>query len=137
MSSPVRSISPDVDARSLVREMNRHKIASMLVVDDGKPVGIVTERDILQRVIDEGRDLDEVKAREIMSSPVHCIDHDMPISEACKTMAMFRVKRLVVVKNKRPIGIVTITDLIKRILAAHAQELEDWERALLEAWETF
>jgi len=137
MSKPVKIIDAGVSARTIVKEMNKHKIASILVADDGKPVGIITERDILQRVIDEGRNLDTTKAKDIMSSPIHSISSKATMRQACEMMVLLRVKKLVVVKGRKAEGIVTIADLVKKIMNLHGESLEDWEKAIAQAWESF
>jgi CBS domain-containing protein len=125
------------NVREVVKAMNEHKVASMLVTENGKPVGIITERDILQRVIEEGKSLESTKAKDIMSQPVQSIDSNTSIKEACKAMTMLRVKKLLVLKNGRPDGFVTIADLVKKILSLHNEQLEDWEKAVVQAWESF
>jgi CBS domain-containing protein len=125
------------NVREVVKAMNEHKVASMLVTENGKPVGIITERDILQRVIEEGKSLESTKAKDIMSQPVQSIDSNTSIKEACKAMTTLRVKKLLVLKNGRPDGFVTIADLVKKILSLHNEQLEDWEKAVVQAWESF
>ncbi len=138
MSKPIKSINANVNIRVVVKEMNKHKIASLLVVDnDGKPVGVITERDILQRVIEENKSLDQTKAKDIMSSPIHYINSKATIQEACKLMVIFKLKRLIVVDENKPIGMISITDIIKKVLSLHEGLLEDWEKNLVNAWESF
>lgn len=137
MSKPVKTMDADASARAIVKEMNKHKVASILVVDSGKPVGIVTERDILQRVIEEGRNMDTAKAKDIMSSPIRCIGSEATVKQASEMMALFRVKKLIVVRGDKPVGIVTMADLVKRILCLRSEALKDWEKAIVQAWESF
>jgi CBS domain-containing protein len=138
MSKPVKSVNIEANVRTVVKEMNKHKIASILVVDnDGKPVGVITERDILQRVIEENQSLDLTKAKDIMSSPIHYINSKKTIKEACELMILFKLKRLIVIDENKPVGIITITDIIKKVLNLHKELLEDWEKNLINAWESF
>jgi|YelNatPaOPRAMG01_1025707.scaffolds.fasta_scaffold14337_5 CBS domain-containing protein len=138
MSKPVKSVNIEANVRTVVKEMNKHKIASILVVDnDGKPVGVITERDILQRVIEENQSLDLTKAKDIMSSPIHYINSKKTIKEACELMVLFKLKRLIVIDENKPVGIITITDIIKKVLNLHKELLEDWEKNLINAWESF
>ncbi|MGC8848918.1 MAG: cyclic nucleotide-binding/CBS domain-containing protein [Candidatus Bathyarchaeia archaeon] len=136
-SRPVRTIGAEASVRDVVKEMNRHKVASILVTEDGKPVGIITERDILQRVIEEGKSLESTRAEDVMSQPVQSIDSNAPLEEACQAMALLRVKKLLVLRDGRPEGLVTIADLIKKILSLHNEQLEGWEKAVVQAWESF
>lgn len=136
-SKPVRIIDAEASVRDLVKEMNKHKVASMLVTENGEPVGVVTERDVLQRVIEEGKSLESTKAKDIMSQPVQSVDSNTSLKEACEAMTLLRVKKLLVVKDGSPEGFVTIADLIKKILNLHSEHLEDWEKAVVQAWESF
>lgn len=137
MSKPVKAVAPEASVREVVEEMNKHKIASILVVEGGKPVGVITERDVLQRAIGQNRSLDATKAKDIMSSPVHCISPKATMKQACETMVLLKLKRLVVTEGGRPVGIVTITDLVRKILSLHGETLEDWEKSVIDAWGSF
>lgn len=138
MSKPVKSVNVEVNIRVAVKEMNKHKIASLLVIDnDEKPVGVITERDILQRVIEENKSLDQTKAKDIMSSPIRYVSSKATIQEACELMILFKLKRLIVIDENKPIGMISITDIIKKVLSLHEDLLEDWEKNLVNAWESF
>ncbi|PXF50402.1 MAG: CBS domain-containing protein [Candidatus Methanophagaceae archaeon] len=80
----------------------------------GKPVGIITERDIALKVLLKDKRASEVKAREIMSSPLVTVEPETTVDEACKLAARKRIKRLPVVENGRFVGIVSIRDLLAR-----------------------
>lgn len=137
MSKPVKSVDAKVNVRLVVEEMNKHRIASILVVEGGKPVGVITERDILQRVIEKNKSLDYTKAEDVMSSPVHFINSKATIKEACELMILFKLKRLIVIDENKPVGIITITDIVKKILSLRKEFLEDWEKSIINAWESF
>ncbi|MEM3516238.1 MAG: CBS domain-containing protein, partial [Candidatus Bathyarchaeia archaeon] len=138
MSKPVKSVNGEVNIYDVVKEMNKYKIASLLVVDDnGRPIGIITERDILQRVIEESKSLEKTKAKDIMSSPIHYIGSKATVQEACELMVLFKLKRLIVIDENKPVGMITITDIIKKVLSLHESVLEDWEKSLINAWESF
>jgi CBS domain-containing protein len=137
MSKPVKSVNAEVNMRVVVKEMNKHKIASILVVENGKAVGVITERDILQRVIEENKSLDYTKAKDVMSSPIHFINSKTTIKDACELMILFKLKRLIVIDEGKPVGIITIADIIKKILSLHEEFLEDWEKSIVNAWESF
>ena len=87
--------------------MLSHDIGSIVVVADGKPVGIITERDIMEKVVRDGRDPNETTAREIMTSPVVTIEYDKSVSEALKLMREKGIRRLAVTRNGKLAGIVT------------------------------
>lgn len=136
-SRPVRTIDAEASVRDVVKVMNEHRVASLLVTRNGKPVGIITERDILQRVIEDEKNLESTRAEEVMSQPVQSIDSNATLKEACEAMTMLRVKKLLVLRDGRPEGFITIADLVKKILSLHYEQFEDWEKTVIKAWESF
>lgn len=136
-SRPVRTINAEASVRDVVKVMNEHRVASLLVTRNGKPVGIITERDILQRAIEDEKNLESTRAREVMSQPVQSIDSNATLKEACEAMTMLRVKKLLVLRDGRPEGFITIADLVKKILSLHYEQFEDWEKTVIKAWESF
>ncbi len=113
METAVKTVTPDSTVAEAVEKMNRFRIGSVLVVDRERPVGIVTQGDILRKVVEPRHDPSTLKVRAIMSAPLHIIDSDASMEEAVRTMVRYNVKRLPIVKNGRLVGIVTTTDLIK------------------------
>lgn len=136
-SRPVRTIDAEASVREVVKVMNEHRVASLLVTRNGKPVGIITERDILQRAIEDEKNLESTRAEEVMSQPVQSIDSNATLKEACEAMTMLRVKKLLVLRDGRPEGFITIADLVKKILSLHYEQFEDWEKTVIKAWESF
>ena len=79
----------------------------------GKPVGIVTERDMLTRVLAELRSPDKTKIAEIMSRPLIVADPQMDLEEAARLMFKMKVKKLPVISNGKLVGLVTLTDVAR------------------------
>jgi hypothetical protein len=94
--------------------MTNHGISSVIVYDKSKPVGILTERDILTRIVAVGHKPKEVTVGEIMTPEIITCTPDTPIEEACKTMQMKKIKKLAVVEDDSLRGIVSLTDIAKR-----------------------
>jgi CBS domain-containing protein len=92
--------------------MGKHRVGSLIVMENDDPVGIVTERDLLSRVLAFGKDPVEVKVSQAMSKPLITINHNASIKEAAKSM-MKRKSRLAVMKGSTLVGVVTASDLIK------------------------
>ncbi|MEO9365170.1 MULTISPECIES: cyclic nucleotide-binding/CBS domain-containing protein [Candidatus Nitrosocaldus] len=121
-------------AANVMRERAR---GSLVVVDDGKPVGIVTERDIVRRVVAEGRSPSATKVGDIMSTPLISVGPEATVAAAVRIMYENGIRRLPVVENDRVVGMLTVTDLARamyrerekrdEILAAMARfrELEE------------
>lgn len=113
MTKNVKTVIPDSPLVEVIQKMNKFEIGSVVVVQRRRPVGIITERDILRKIIEPWIDPKIVKAKEIMSTPPLTIKDDAPLEEAAEIMMKNRIKKLPVVKNEKVIGIVTVTDLAR------------------------
>ena len=112
MVEDVITIGAEVPVREAVKRMNRHEIGCLVVVKDRKPIGIVTERDMLKRVLLTNRDSRAVEVSEIMSKPLVVMEPKMNIGDAVKLMFEHKIKKLPVVQRGRLVGLVTLTDII-------------------------
>lgn len=111
----VQVIEPDTRLREATKIMSEKNIGSLVIIEDDKIAGIITERDILKNV----SHLD-LKVKDVMSEKVITIDIRASIDEAASLMAKYKIKRLPVTKKGSLVGIITVTDLI-----ANAEELEE------------
>ena len=93
--------------------MNQNEIGCLIVVKNGKPVGIVTETDMVKRVILESIDPEKTEVRKIMSKPLVVADPQMNLEEASKIMRKKKIKKLPVIEKKRLVGLVTTTDIVR------------------------
>jgi len=85
----------------------------LIAVKKGKAMGIVTERDLLKRVVAESKDANETKVRDVMSSPLVVIEPSTDLEEAVKLMFQMKIKKLPVVDDKRLVGLVSLTDIAR------------------------
>ncbi len=113
METDVKTVRPDSSVMEAIQKMNKFDVGSIVVVQEKRPVGIITERDILRKILESGLDPLTVSARQIMSSPLITIREDQAIEEAAKIMTTKKIKKIPVVKDGKLIGIVTATDLVK------------------------
>ena len=118
MSSPVATIDSEANVRDAALLMADRKIGSIVIERQGKPIGIVTERDMLERVVSLCRDPCETKMREIMSSPLVTISKDIGILDAMRKMRENGISRLVVMENNTLLGIVSERDIIRAVSIA-------------------
>ncbi len=93
--------------------MDRHNIGSLPVMDGKAVKGIVTERDIVRKVLSKRKDLAATKARDIMSQDVKAVGPEESILTALKMMNLNHFRHLVVVEKRRVVGIISATDLIR------------------------
>jgi len=113
MSSPVITISEDASAQEAAKLMKESDIGCIIVsTKDGKPVGIITEKDIVTRVVAENIRPSEITAKEIMSTPLITIDAEKTISEAAREMNRYDVRRLAVMYKGQLVGIITSEDIL-------------------------
>ncbi|MCD6549234.1 CBS domain-containing protein [Candidatus Micrarchaeota archaeon] len=102
---------PVIDA---ARAMSHAKVGSVIVLKNNKAVGIVTERDIVRKVVARNRDPSKVRLSSIMSSPLRVVKVDTSIGEAARIMRKYEIKKLPVVNNKGMlVGVVTETDILR------------------------
>ena len=114
MTSPVITIRKNAKVSEAASAMCAHNIGSLVVVDrEEKPVGIVTERDMLRKVVVTCKNPKAVDVTQIMSSPLVTGNPDMDLENAAKLMMKNEIKRLPIVEEGRLAGIATFTDLIR------------------------
>ena len=109
MTSNPRTVAPNDSIQNAARIMRDEDTGAVPVVDNGRPVGIVTDRDIVVRAVAEG-ELNR-PVHEIVSGDVVTARPDMSTKDAAKLMSEHQVRRLPVVENERLVGIVSIGDL--------------------------
>ena len=113
MIEDVVTVEADVTVKRAVGLMNKYEIGCLIVTKRGKPVGIVTERDMLTRVLAESRNPERTKIADIVSRPLVIAEPDMDLEEAARLMFKMKVKKLPVVSEGRLIGLVTLTDIAR------------------------
>jgi CBS domain-containing protein len=106
----VMDINSDIPA--IAREMVSRDAGSVIITENGKAMGIVTERDFARGIVTEDRRPSEVKASELLSTPLITIEPERSISEASEIMLKARIKRLPVLKDRTVIGVISNTDIL-------------------------
>ena len=109
----VVTLPMDASAYDAVKLMNKNRIGCLVAVHDGEIVGILTERDLLERVLEKCRDPKETMVSEIMTRKVIVGRPDMELVEATRLMFENKVKKLPIVKGKQLLGLVTLTDIAR------------------------
>jgi CBS domain-containing protein len=111
-------VDPDAPCRQLSKLMRNKGIGSVVVVKDGFPVGVVTERDLVHRVLAEGRDPDKCDADQVCTKPVVAISIYGDVDMAVDLMNEYGIRRLVVVDQKdKVVGVLTTDDIAKNLRA--------------------
>ncbi|MCK4475643.1 MAG: CBS domain-containing protein [Methanophagales archaeon] len=112
MSRPIISEDEEALVTKIAKDMADLGIGSVVITSKGKPVGIITERDIALKVLLKNKRASEVKAKEIMSFPLITIEPETSVDEACELAARSCIKRLPVVENGVLIGIVSVRNIL-------------------------
>jgi CBS domain-containing protein len=108
----IQSIAPSASVFEAAVRMNERKIGSLLVLANDRLVGIITERDILQRVVAQRRDAAETLVEEVMTTEVACCRVDTTIEEVRGVMKNRRIRHLPVIEaNERIVALISIGDL--------------------------
>lgn len=130
MSSPVVTIEEDAPTNRVAELMDKHGLGCIIVTSkEGKPLGIITERDLVGRVLTKNVKPDSIKAKEVMTSPLITIEPDETIKEAARRMSRLNIRRLGVIYRGQLIGILSSKD----VLAVVPELIETiQERALIE-----
>ncbi|MBN1456180.1 MAG: CBS domain-containing protein [Methanomicrobia archaeon] len=114
MTPNVITEDEEVPVTKLSKEMELGNIGSVVITRAGKPVGIVTDRDIALKVCALKRNPAEVRAGEIMSSPLLTIERDTSLERACEIIAEKGVRRLPVIDGNELVGIVSVRNILTR-----------------------
>ena len=113
MAKNVKTVRTDDSVHDAVVKMNKFDVGSVIVVNGNRPIGIITSKNILSRIVEPRLDAGIVRAREIMSSPVITIEPDSSVEDAAKLMAQRRIKKLVVMDKEKLLGVLSTSDIVR------------------------
>jgi len=110
------SVTPETTVYDTLMLMADKNIGAVLVLDEGKLVGIMSERDYARKVVLKGKFSKEIPVKEIMSPNVICIEPDQTINNTKAVMIQKRIRHLPVMENDKLLGIVSIGDVVDAVL---------------------
>lgn len=113
MSSEVRSIAVDATLKEAGRLLQKMKVGSLLVDDDRRYIGIITDTDLSRKAVARGLDPSTTPVKACMSRPILTIEDDEPLSKAVKMMKEHGVRRLAVTEDETIIGILSVSDVLR------------------------
>lgn len=116
MTSTVFSIYPDQTVEDAAKLMLKKKVGCIIIQPrkgEKTPLGIITERDIVTRVVAVGKNPSDVMVDEIATKPVVSANPSLDVAKAMSIMAKLNIRRLIIVENNNVVGIVTYRDLLK------------------------
>jgi CBS domain-containing protein len=113
MSSPVITVEENALANRVAELMDKHDVGCIIVTTkEEKPIGVITERDLVLRVLAKNAKPDALKAEEVMTSPLITIEPDATITETARRMSRLNIGRLGVVYKGRLVGIISSKDVL-------------------------
>lgn len=123
----VYHIHPDASVLAALEMMAEHQIGALVVLDGGNLTGIITERDYARKIVLKGRTSPRTLVREIMATTVICTRLDQTVEECMAIMTAKAVRHLPVLEDTTVIGLVSIGDLVKSVIADQKFIIEQLE----------
>lgn len=112
----VHSVSPNTSVLDMLTLMAKVNVGALVVLDQGKIVGIVSERDYARKIALSGKNSAETKVADIMSVNVICAAPEQTIDEVMSIMTQKGIRHLPIIQEEQLIGIISIGDLVKKII---------------------
>ena len=112
MQKDVKVVNNETTVKEVVATMTKFDRDAVLVVQSGRPTGIITVRDVLVRAVEAGIPLQSIIARMVYTNPLVTIDESATVEEAAQLMKQWRIKHLPVIKDERLVGMVTDVDIV-------------------------
>ena len=119
--------TPDATVYEALQTMAEKNVGALVVLDADTVVGIMSERDYARKVILHGRSSKEIRVREIMTSEVYFVRPEQDIQECMAQMTDKRVRHLPALENDRLVGIISIGDVVKALIAEHESTIKHLE----------
>ena len=120
----VHSIGPDASVYDAIVKMDEHKVGALFVIQDSRLAGVISERDYARKVILQDRASKETRVHEVMTTPVVYVETSTPLSECMRIIDLERVRHLPVMEAGRVVGVVSIGDVVRTIIAQQADTIE-------------
>jgi CBS domain-containing protein len=122
------AIGPEAPVLEAIKHMAEQRVGALLVMRGDRLLGIVSERDYARKVILQGHSSAHTAVSEIMSSPPLTVDPGTDVFDCMRLCTDRRIRHLPVVEGERVVGVISIGDLVKEVIEAQAEQIEQLER---------
>lgn len=129
--SQIWSIQPEATVYAAIERMADKEVGALLVLEADKLVGVVTERDYIRKVALQGKSSQTTQVREIMTSPVIYVNPADTLEKCMALMTLRRVRHLPVLDGEQLVGIISMRDLVKAIIAKQVSLIQQLERYII------
>jgi CBS domain-containing protein len=113
MINKVITIDPNATVKDAAKLMNKHEIGCLIAATKGSALGIITERDLLKKIIEQTKNPEKTKVHQIMSKRLIVGTPQMEIADAVRLMLQRKIKKLPIVEDGKVIGLITLTDVAR------------------------
>lgn len=123
----VLTVTPDRPVQEAIKQMEDMAAGTSVVMDDGEVVGIISERDVIRKVVLKGKNIEKVNVGDIMSTNLTTVSPNTPLDECMKLMTDKRIRHLPVLRDKQLCGIVSIGDVVKYLVVEKDFKIKNLE----------
>ena len=120
----VHTIGPDASVYDAIAGMDEHKVGALFVIEESHLVGVISERDYARKVILQDRASKQTRVRDVMTTPVIYVEASTPLAECMRLIDHERVRHLPVMEAGKLVGVVSIGDVVRTIIAQQADTIE-------------